>query len=73
MKPSGAPTSTSPVETAADRDMLLWSMIRLLPGDKLTPIRASLVERLSEQQHLTEDELVVVGLKYLHQIIGLKK
>jgi hypothetical protein len=48
-------------------------MIRLLPGDKLTPIRAPLVERLSEQQHLTEDELVVVGLKYLHQIIGLKK
>jgi hypothetical protein len=58
------PTATSPVEAAADRVMLLWSLIRMVPAHELPRIRSSLVEKLSEWRHLTEDELVIVGLKY---------
>jgi hypothetical protein len=61
------PTARRPVEVAADRVMLLWSLIKMVPDHELTLLRSSLVEKLSEQQHVTEDELVVVGLKYLHQ------
>jgi len=67
------PSSTNPVEAAADRVMRLWSMIRLRSDDELAELRVSVLELLSEQQHLTEDELVVLGLKCLHQNIGLKK
>jgi len=62
-----SPTTSRPVEAAADRVMLLWSLIKMVPDHELTLLRSSLVEKLSKQQHVTEDELVVVGLKYLHQ------
>ena len=42
-------------------------MIKLLPDDRLSVLRRSLLERLSEQRHMSEDELVIFGLKYLHQ------
>jgi hypothetical protein len=54
------------VEAAADRVMHLWSLIKLTRDDQLKEIHSSLVEKLSEQQDLREDELVIVGLKYLH-------
>jgi hypothetical protein len=66
-------TSANAVEAAADRVMLLWSMIRLLSNDELAVIRVIVLKNLSEQQHLTEDELVIAGLKYLHQNVGLRK
>ena len=40
---------------------------------RLSPLRSPLLENLSGQQHLTEDELVIVGLKYLHQNVQWKK
>jgi hypothetical protein len=67
------PTSTNPVKAAADRVMRLWSMIRQRSDDELAVLRVTVLKQLSEQQHLTEDELVIVGLRYLHQNIGLKK
>ena len=67
------PTTGRPVEAAADRVMLLWSLIKMVPDHELTLLRSSLLERLSEQQHLTEDELVIAGLKYLHQNVQWKR
>lgn len=65
--------STSAVEAAADRVMQLWSMITLLSDDELAVLRATVLEWLSKQQHLGENDLVIAGLKYLHQNVGLKK
>jgi hypothetical protein len=70
---SAPPTSTNSVEAAADRVMRLWSMIRPRSDDELAALRVTVLEQLSEQRPLTEHELVIVGLKYLHQNIGLKK
>ncbi len=42
-------------------------MIKLVPEHRLSMLRLSLLERLSEQRHMTEDELVIFGFKYLHQ------
>jgi hypothetical protein len=73
MRAPRPPTSINPVEAAADRVMHLWSMIRPRSDDEWAFLRANVLEKLSEQQHLTEDELVIIGLKYLHQGAGLKK
>jgi hypothetical protein len=67
------PGSANRVEAAADRVMRLWSMIRLRSDTELAALRVTVLQELAEQTHLTEDELVVVGLKYLHQHVGLKK
>jgi hypothetical protein len=67
------PTTRHPVEAAADRVMQLWSLIRMVPDHRLSALRSSLVENPSGQQHLTEDELVIVGLKYLHHNVQWKK
>jgi hypothetical protein len=69
-KPSG---SANRVEAATDRVMRLWSMIRLRSDSELAVLRVTVLQKLAEQQRLTEDELVIVGLKYLHQHVGLKK
>jgi hypothetical protein len=45
----------------------------MVPGCELSPLRSPLLEKLSEQQHLTEDELAIVGLKYPHQNVQWKK
>jgi hypothetical protein len=68
-----SPTTRRPVEAAADRVMRLWSLIRMAPDHELTPLRSPLLERLSEQKHPTEDELAIVGLKYLHQKVRWKR
>jgi hypothetical protein len=67
------PTVAHHVEAAANRVMHLWSLIKLAREDQLKQFHSSLVEKLTEQQHLSEDELVIVGLKYLHQNAGSKK
>ena len=67
------PATRHPVEAATDRVMHLWSLIKMVPDHELSPLRSSLMENLSELQHLTEDELVIVGLKYLHQNVHRKK
>jgi len=53
--------------------MHLWSMITSLSDNELAALRATLLEQLSRQDRLSESDLVIAGLKYLHQNIGLKK
>jgi hypothetical protein len=55
------------LHAAVNRILRTWSLIRLLPEDRLSVLRRSLLERLSEQRHMSEDELVIFGFKYLHQ------
>lgn len=73
MRVSAPPTSASAVEAAADRAMHLWSMITLLSDDELAVLRTIVLDQLSRQHRLCEDDLVIAGLKYLHQSVGLKK
>jgi hypothetical protein len=73
MRVPGPSTSDNAVEAAVDRVMHLWSMITLLSDGELARLRAEVLEQLSGQHHLGENDLVVVGLKYLHQSVGLKK
>jgi hypothetical protein len=60
-------TSDNRVHAAANRILRTWSLIKMVPDYQLSPLRASLVDALYEESHLTEDELVVLGLKYLHR------
>jgi hypothetical protein len=53
--------------------MHLWSMITLLSDDELAVLRTIVLDQLSRQDRLCEDDLVIAGLKYLHQSVGLKK
>jgi hypothetical protein len=73
MRAPRPPTSANRVEAATDRVMQLWSMIRLRSDAKLAVLRVTVLQKLAEQQHLTEDKLVIVGLKSLHQNVGLKR
>jgi hypothetical protein len=52
---------------AINRILRTWSLIKMVPEHRLSTLRPPLLEKLSEQSHMTEDELVVLGLKYLHQ------
>jgi hypothetical protein len=54
-------------QAAIDRILRIWSLIKLVPEHGLSGLRPSLTEMLSEQRHLSEDELVILGLKHLHQ------
>ena len=53
--------------------MHLWSMITSLSDEELSFLRDAVLEQLSRQNQLNENDLVIAGLKYLHQTIGLKK
>ena len=55
------------LNAAINRILRTWSLIKMVPEHRLSTLRPSLTQRLSEQSHMTEDELVVAGLKYLHQ------
>jgi hypothetical protein len=39
----------------------------MVPEHRLSTLRPLLMEQLAEWQHLNENDLVVLGLKYLHQ------
>jgi hypothetical protein len=45
----------------------------MVSDHKLSAPRSSLLENLSGQQHLAEDELVIVGLRYLHHNVRWRK
>jgi len=60
-------TSEDRLNAAVNRILRTWSLIKMVPEHRLSLLRLPLSERLSQQSHMTEDELVVVGLKYLHQ------
>jgi hypothetical protein len=55
------------LNAAVNRILRTCSLIKMVPEHRLSALRPSLLEKLSEQSHKTEDELVVLGLKYLHQ------
>ena len=61
------------VRDAVDRIMRIWSLIKLVSEQSSSGRRSSVTKLLLERPHLTEDELVVVGLKHLHQTDGPKK
>jgi hypothetical protein len=61
-------TSDNRVHAAANRILRTWSLIKMVPDHQLSPLRPSLVDTLYEESHLTEDELVVLGLKHLHRV-----
>ena len=61
------PFSEVRVRDATDRIMRTWSLIKLVPEQSSSSTRSSVTKLLLEHPHLTEDELVVVGLKHLHQ------
>ena len=61
------------VRDAVDRIMRTWSLIKLVPEQSGSRTRSSVTKLLLEHPHLTEDEMVVVGLKHLHQTDGPKK
>jgi hypothetical protein len=60
-------TSEDHLHAAINRILRTWSLIKMVPEHRLSKLRPSLMEALSEQSHLTEDELVVLGLKHLYQ------
>jgi len=60
-------TSDNRVHATANRILRTWSLIKMVPDHQLSPLRARLLDTLCEESHLTEDELVVIGLKYLHR------
>jgi len=55
------------LHAAANRILRTWSFIKLVPEHRLSMLRLSLLQRLSEQRHMTEDKPVIFGFKYLHQ------
>jgi hypothetical protein len=61
------------VRDAVDRIMRTWSLIKMVPEQSSSGTRSSVTKLLREHPHLTEDELVAVGLKHLHQTDGPKK
>ena len=61
------------VRCAVDRVMRIWSLIKMVREQGISDTRRSVATLLLEHAHLTEDELVVVGLKHLHQKDGPKK
>jgi hypothetical protein len=60
-------TSDDRVHAAANRILRTWALIKMVPEHQLSRLRSSLLDLLYEESHLTEDELVVLGLKYLHR------
>jgi hypothetical protein len=71
MRASSLSTTSNVVEAASDRVMHLGSIIMRLPDDDIAVARG--LRKLPEQPHLGEDELVIVGLEYLHQDVGLRR
>ena len=66
-------SSEARVRGAVDRIMRTWSLIKLVPEQSSFGTRSSVTKLLLEHPYLTEDELVAVGLKHLHQTDGPKK
>jgi hypothetical protein len=55
------------VHAAVNRILRTWSLIKMVPEHQLSELRSSLMNMLCSEAHLTEDEMVVLGLKYLHR------
>jgi hypothetical protein len=60
------------IRYAIDRVMHVWSLIKMVPEEQLSDARSSVLAQFFENPHLTEQELIVVGLKHLHDIDRLR-
>jgi hypothetical protein len=60
-------------EAARGRVMRLGSLIKAVSSDEIAVTHSNVLETLLDHQHLGEDRLVIVGLKYLHREIGLSR
>jgi hypothetical protein len=52
-----------------DRVLRLWAQIKLVPQDSLTEARAAVSMKLSQSPDLSEQELVVAGLRVLYRTV----
>ena len=54
------------LEFAINRVMRIWSLIKQVPESSLSDLRSALVASLCQLHGLSENELVVAGLKFLY-------
>jgi hypothetical protein len=67
---AGMTASEPKLRHALNRIMRVWSLIKLVPEQRLSVPRSLVEAELLEHSHLANNELVVVGLKYLHRVDG---
>ena len=51
---------------AVDRIIRIWAMVKMVPEQQLSNVRSSVEAALRDHAHMTDDELVVLGLKHLY-------
>lgn len=71
MRASRLTVDSDVAEAASDRVIRLRSLMAL-PVDEVAMARSNVAKKLTDQPHLGEDELVIIGLKYLHREVGLR-
>lgn len=59
-------TSDDRVMRALGRILRTWSLIRMMPTERVARLQSPLLELLSNRPDLNEDELVVIGIKHLY-------
>lgn len=59
-------TSDDRVMRALGRILRTWSLIQMMPTERVALLQSPLLELLSKRPDLNENELVVVGLKHLY-------
>jgi hypothetical protein len=62
--------SAQRLQSILDRIMHAWSLIKLVPEQRLSVPRSSVEAELLQNADLTDNELLVIGLKYLHRVDG---
>ena len=60
-------SSHAKLEPVIDRIMRTWSLIRMVPERHLLEARSSVSALIEENSELSENELLVIGFKHLHQ------
>jgi hypothetical protein len=61
------PHSDAKVRNAVRRVMRSWALIKLKPERQLSRARASVEALLTEHPELSEEKMVVLGLKHLYR------
>jgi hypothetical protein len=56
------------LQRVLDRVMHVWSLIKMVPERRLLAERSLVAARLYDNTHMTDDELVVAGLKHLYRL-----
>jgi hypothetical protein len=65
--------SEAKLRNAVSRVMHIWSLIKMTPEHRLSRARSSVLALLSEHPKLSEDEMVILGLKHLHKFYPLRE